>query len=166
MRYSLPLILLAAALAAAGCNSPAQQEAVAATSTSGTSVPNNGLIPGTPAGDLGDWVREIRSGVAEARKLVKTDVAAAQKKTLDLYVTRQEYSEMYYGLEGRIKTNADLPQAIETAEERFHDVMKLLAAKKPSVEEVRTAMTALDKQQAIVGKLWKKSGAHLNRTAK
>lgn len=163
MRYSLPLIALLAAVAA-GCNSSPQNEAVAAAPAAGTSVPNDGLIPGTPAGDLGDWVREIRTGIAEARKLVKTDPVAAQKRTLDLYVTRQEYAEMYYGVEGRLKTNAELPQAIETAEERFHEAMKILAAKNPVVDEAIAAMAALDRQQAVVARLWKKSGAHLDRS--
>src|SRR5687767_13502111 len=98
MRSFIPLILIAATVAA--CDAPAQHEAVAANpaGSSSISMPNNGgLIPGTPNGDLDNWIADIRTGITEVARLAATDVAAAQRKALDLYVTRQEYSEMYYG---------------------------------------------------------------------
>lgn len=167
MNYKLALILLAAATTAA-CDAPAQQDAIAAGAGSQPSIsmPNKGgLIPGTPDGDLADWVKDIRKGLAEVPALTKTNPAAAQKQALDLYVTRQEYLEMYYGLDGRNQATPELSRAIETAEEKFHVLMQLLAQKGPAPDVVETAVDSLDDQHALVAKLWKKSGVTLNRTA-
>src|SRR5688500_18403216 len=109
MNYKLSLILLAATTAA--CDAPAQHDAIAAGAnpTSSISMPNNGgLIPGTPEGDLADWVKDIRKGIADVPALTKSNPAEAQKKALDLYVTRQEYAEMYYGIDGRNKASDEL----------------------------------------------------------
>ena len=166
MRSFIPLILIAASVAA--CDAPAQHEAEAANPTGAASIsmPNSGgMIPGTPEGDLADWVGDIRAGIAEVSRLAATDVAGAQKKALDLYVTRQEYSEMYYGIDGRNKATAELSDAIETAEEHFHVVMKLLANPNPALAELKSALSALDTQQALVAKLWKQSGVTLQRSA-
>ncbi|HEX6559153.1 MAG TPA: hypothetical protein VF021_06805 [Longimicrobiales bacterium] len=130
------------------------------------SVPNDGIIPGTPEGDLGDWVHDIRSGIARLPALAATDAPAAQRAAIELYVSRQEYNEMYYGLEGRNRVSDELSHAIETAEERFHTLMKLLGTKDPAQSAVRAAVASLDEQQALVGSLWKKTGAHINRPAK
>lgn len=166
MRSLIPLILVAATVAA--CDAPAQHEAVAASSSGGPSIslPNSGgLIPGTPEGDLADWAADIRAGLDEVSVLVATDVAAAQRKALDLYVTRQEYAEMYYGVDGRNRATDELANAIETAEERFHVVMKLLANPAPALADVKSAVDALDEQQALVAKLWQQAGVSLPRTA-
>lgn len=166
---SAPYIFLVAAAACAACDTPDRQQAVAAshasTATPSITMPKAGLIPGTPAGDLGTWVKDIRAGLAEVRELAGRDPAAAQRKALDLYVTRQEYAEMYYGIDGRARATDELAQAIESAEERFHDLMKLLGTPKPATEGVAAAVRALDEQQATVAKLWRKSGAKLDRTA-
>jgi len=164
MRFSAALCLCAAALCAA-CNAPAQHEAVAASRSpdAGVSVPNNGIIPGTPEGDLGDWVRDIREGIAKLPELAAKDAPAAQKAAIELYVTRQEYDEMYYGIEGRNRVSDELAQAIETAEQRFHELMKLLGDKAPADAAVRASVAALDEQQALVAKLWRATGAHINR---
>lgn len=169
MRFVLTLILTAAA-ASAACDTPERQKAQAAihdkVSGASITVPNqSGLIPGTPEGDLGDWVKDIRRGLDNVADLAKRDAAGAQKKTLDLYVTRQEYAEMYYGVDGRAQATAELAQAIETAEERFHHLMKLLGTANPEPTAVVAAIDALDDQQASVAKLWKKSGAQLDRTS-
>lgn len=169
MRFALTVILIATTISSA-CNTPENQEAKAASheKASGASItmPNQGgLIPGTPEGDLGDWVKDIRRGLDDVADIAKTDVAGAQKKTLDLYVTRQEYAEMYYGVDGRAKATEELAQAIETAEERFHELMKLLGTATPQPSAVVAAIDALDAQQTSVAKLWKKSGAKLDRTS-
>ena len=164
MNYKLSLILLAVTTAA--CDAPAQHDAIAAgaNSTTSISMPNNGgLIPGTPEGDLADWVKDIRKGIAEVPELTKRNPAQAQKKALDLYVTRQEYAEMYYGVDGRNKATEELSAAIEGAEARFHVVMQLLAQTAPAHAAVETAVDSLDAQQALVAKLWKKAGVKLNR---
>ena len=167
MNAKLALLILAAATAA--CDAPAQKNAIAAgpDAAASISMPNDGgLIPGTPAGDLADWVKDIRKGLDDIPALTKQNPADAQKKALDLYITRQEYAEMYYGLDGRNKASEELSAAIEAAEQRFHVVMQLLAQKAPAQDAVETAVDSLDAQQALVAKLWKKSGVKLNRAVK
>ena len=167
MRYYIAFASIAA-LGLAACNAPAQKEAVAASSTTAeaaVSVPKDGLIPGTPPGDEGDWIADIRNGIADIPELAAKDAAAAQKKALELYVTRQEYSEMYYGVNGRNKATPELAEAIATAETRFHDLMKLLSSTTPDAGEVKAAVKALDRQEHTVAKLWKASGKHLQRPA-
>jgi hypothetical protein len=164
MRIALCLILGAAATAAA-CDAPPAHRAVAATPAAVANAPaRNGLIPGTPPGDLGDWVHDIRQGIATLPDRAAKDAAAAQRGALDLYVTRQEYSEMYYGVDGRIRSSAELATAIETAEARFHELLKLLTASNPEIDAVQSAVDALDKQQSLVARLWKETGVRLRRT--
>lgn len=172
MRATL-FALIACSLTVAACDSPRGTQAVAASpaaeaaAVTPTTPTPAGLIAGTPEGDLGDWVKEIRAGIAKVPALVDSDPTAAQKAALDMYVTRQEYAEMYYGVDGRIKGSPELAQAIETAEERFHDVMKLLATTtpKPDRAAVENAVDALDAQQKTVAKLFKASGLSLPRAA-
>ena len=59
----------------------------------------------------------------------------------------------------------ELAQAIETAEERFHELMKLLGTATPAESQVEASVESLDEQQALVAKLWEKTGAHINRPA-
>ena len=64
MNAKFALIALVAATAA--CDAPAQKNAIAAgpDAAASISMPNDGgLIPGTPAGDLADWVKDIRKGL-------------------------------------------------------------------------------------------------------
>ena len=164
MNNAVYLILFAAALSTA-CDAPeAHQAAAAATATLPANHPaKSGLIPGTPPGDLGDWVADIRTGIAGIPQTMRGDAAAAQRAALDLYITRQEYAEMYYGVDGRMGASDDLAAAIETAEERFHELLKLLAGPNASVDAVNSAVEALDKQQAIVVRLWHQAGVRLQR---
>jgi len=163
MKSALPLIIIAAAFTAA-CDAPSTHRAVAATANTApqTTTPN-GLIPGTPPGDLDVWVRDIRAGIAALPAGAAKDPAAAQRAALDLYVTRQEYSEMYYGVDGRLKQSEELAAAIETAEERFHELLKLFATPQPSAAAVQTAVDALDRQQGEVVRLWQAGSARLPR---
>lgn len=168
MRYSLLMFTVLAATAAA-CERPAHHAIAASasdTKASAVSVPNNGVIPGTPAGDLDRWVKEIRKGIAQVPELMKTNPAAAQKSTMNLYITRQEYSEMYYGKDGRLRASDELAVAVSDAELRFHELMTLVGTKNPSPAAVETAVKALDKQQDRVAKLWKKTGVHIQHPAK
>jgi hypothetical protein len=146
------------------CDAPPTHEAAAATTTPSTTETKGALIPGTPAGDLGDWVSDIRRGIALIPEAMRKDAAAAQRAALDLYVTRQEYAEMYYGVDGRLRATDELASAIETAEERFHELLKLLTNPATSVDAVKPAVVALDQQQAIVARLWFQAGVRLRDT--
>lgn len=130
-----------------------------------SSAPAGGLIQGTPDGDLDRWVADIRTGIAPLAAEARTDGASAQSEAVNLYATRQEYIEMYYGPGGRLKASAALGTEIESAEARFHDVMKLLGAKPVDATAVESAIQALDAQQARVLEVWRKGKTRLDRDA-
>ena len=157
------VILVVAAFAA--CDAPSTHRAVAAPANTAPQAAPNALIPGTPPGDLDAWVREIRAGIAALPAAVAQDPAAAQRTALDLYVTRQEYLEMYYGVDGRLKQSEELAAAVETAEERFHELLKLFTTPQPATAPIQAAVDALDQQQAEVVRLWQAGSARLPRKA-
>jgi FTR1 family protein len=155
----LILVLCFGALACA--DKPATPEAT----NSGPAAATSGFIPGTPEGDLDVWVADIRTGIAPLPTQARADGGAAQRKALDLYVTRQEYIEMYYGPGGRLKASSTLGAEIETAETRFHDLMKLLGAQPVDAAAVDQAVAALDVQQAKVLSVWQGEKTRLDRSA-
>lgn len=157
-------LLLSTALVCAAC-ADQPQPAANADAASTAAAPAGALIPGTPDGDLGDWVNAIRSGIATLPAEAKTDPAAAGRKTNELYVTRQEYIEMYYGAGGKLKASEKLGAEIETAETRFHELMKVFIAQPVDVAAVEQAVKALDAQQARVLETWQSEKTRLDRSA-
>jgi len=107
----------AAEPAVTGVQAPAQ-------SAAGADGLVDGLVEGTPAGGLGRWIGEVRSGLDSLPELARRDPAAAKNQALLLYVTRQEYLEIYYGTTGRAVKDAALAEAVMTAEARFHDLLR------------------------------------------
>lgn len=160
IRRLIPCVLCCAALAACQNDAPDAQQVAAA-----PVAPAGGLIAGTPAGDLDAWVDDIRRGIAPLPDLARTDGGAAGRQATDLYVSRQEYIEMYYGAGGRLKASAALGVEVEAAEARFHDVMKLLLAQPVDAAAVEQAVKALDAQQAKVLETWQREGTRLDRNA-
>lgn len=121
-----------------------------------------GLIAGTPEGDLTEWATDVRAGLATAAGDLESDRAAVQKRVLDLYVTRQEYMEMYYGPTGRMQPEPALSEAVKTAEDRFHELMILSGATPPAASaKLRSAIAALDAQLAIVLERRERSARHV-----
>src|SRR5262245_35727595 len=116
----LPVLALVALL---GCQRQEPQPAGAQSAP--PAEPNRELVAGTPAGDLEEWVAEMRAGLDSVSALVATDRAAAHRKVLGLYMNRQEFLEAYYGQGGRMLPTAGLAQAVDTNEERFHELMRL-----------------------------------------
>jgi high-affinity iron transporter len=153
------LLLIALAAMATACER-VEKDAAAEPTTPAVS-----LIPGTPEGDLGDWVQNIVDGTARLPEEAKSDAASAQRKALDLYVSRQEYIEMYYGPGGKLSASAELGAAIESAEARFHELMQLLGAKPVDIAAVEKATTALHEQEKQVSSLWRAGKARLDRSA-
>ena len=94
------LLLIALAALAPAC------ERVETDTAAEQATPAVSLIPGTPEGDLGDWVQNIIDGTAPLPEEAKSDAGSAQRKALDLYVSRQEYIEMYYGPGGKLSASA------------------------------------------------------------
>ncbi len=120
-------------LAVAGCRGRQPAEAAAETPRAGSAVmvPAGASAPatlaaGTPAGGLPDWIGDVRRGLAGVPALATRDAAEAQKRALDLYLTRQEYIEMYWGEGGRLTRGRELAPAIEEAENRFHILLSSL----------------------------------------
>lgn len=156
--------LLAACLTVAAC---AEQPATQTDQPAGASpvTAAAGIIPGTPPGDLDAWVGDIRSGIAPLPAEARSDGGSAQRKALDLYVTRQEYIEMYYGPGGRLNASEPLGAEIELAETRFHELMQLLGKQPVDAPAVDRAVSALDAQQARVLAAWQGDSARLDRNA-
>ncbi len=124
-----------------------------------------GPIEGTPPGDLGTWVADVRE-VLEGLPGASVDRAVVQQQVLDMYVGRQEYVEMYYGPGGRLAGSAELGAAVTAAEERFHALMQLLGSSGPPsrarVEEARDALLA---QYDVVLREAKRAGVPLDPRA-
>jgi hypothetical protein len=135
-------VAFVAVLAACGSDNGAGTDTNAAPDSSAFA-----LIQGTPPGGLEDWVNEIVSGIAGLASAAETDAVAAQRRALDLYVGRQEYIEMYWGPQGRLKPDsgaAELGDAVLEAETKFHDVLQVLAAARLDTAKLRTDLTELD----------------------
>lgn len=120
----------------------------------------SGLIFNTPEGGALDWLADIDAGLDAVPSLVGSDPGAAQTQVLNLYVTRQEYLEGYYGPGGRLETTPELAEAIKTNEARFHVLMQELAKEAPDsaravaltdslsaqVSRVRTIAESVDRE--------------------
>jgi FTR1 family protein len=154
-------LLITTALAFAACDTNEQPK----TESSQAVAPSQGLIKGTPDGDLDTWVNDIVTGIEPLPAEARTDGGAAQGKALNLYVTRQEYIEMYYGPGGRLNASTELGTAIEDAEARFHELMKLLGTTPVDVVAVENAVGALRTAELKVLEQWKKGTARLDRAA-
>ncbi len=146
--------LLAATLALSACGNQAAANGAAADAsagaapsearTSAVAPPGTGLIQGTPAGGLEDWTREIKEGTRALTAQATTNAAAAQRRALDLYVGRQEYIEMYWGPQGRLKAATPaLGASVLSAETAFHDLLQLLAFPPVDTMKMRTSVDTL-----------------------
>jgi FTR1 family protein len=156
---------LIAALAACGCAEQPEATTTNDATAGSTAAAANTLIKGTPDGDLDKWVSDIRTGISTLSAEARADAAAAGRKTNDLYISRQEYIEMYYGAGGRLKASEALGVEIENAETRFHELMKIFLAQPIDVGAVDGAVKALDAQQAKVLETWQREQTRLDRSA-
>jgi hypothetical protein len=124
-RTRFPALLL---LALAAC-APADTETAAVEAEAPASAPagaDTALYAGTPDGGLEHWIGEIRAGVDSLPGLAARDAASAKNVALNLYVTRQEYIELYYGTTARAAQDAQLNESVMTAESRFHDLLRVV----------------------------------------
>ena len=149
-RSTLALLGLVYGLTA--CQPQPDREAAAAGAASApAAVLNTELVAGTPAGDIEEWVTEIRAGLDTITTLLATDRPAAHRKVLGLYMNRQEFLEVYYGAGGRMVPTAGLATAVDTNEERFHELMRIteLTPAAPDAEVTR-ALGELERQLEVV----------------
>jgi hypothetical protein len=105
-------------------------------------------IPGTPAGGLERWVGDIRSGIAPLPAMAAVDPARAQQHALDLYLSRQEYIELYYGDRGRLARHPEVIAGVDAAEARFHELLRLLG-RDPAPERAEIAGAVADLDEAL-----------------
>lgn len=119
--------------------------------------------PGTPPGGLLDWIRDVDGGLAPLPELAATDRAAAQKVALGLYLSHQEYIEIYYGVAGRLTRGSELGPAVKEAETRFHALLAQLqpSSPAPSPAELRRSIRALASQYERVAALAERAGVPL-----
>ena len=76
-----------------------------------------------------------------AESAATLDAPAARKAVLDLYLTRQEYIEMYYGAGGQVGAPDAVDEIVDRSEARFHELMQLLGeTPPPSAERVSRAI--------------------------
>ncbi|HSJ14703.1 MAG TPA: hypothetical protein VK939_09810 [Longimicrobiales bacterium] len=122
-----PLIaagLVLSTMGLGGCGADEEPGGAAAQSTGAGA--DASLLAGTPEGGLERWVGEIRAGVDSLPALAARDASAAKNIALNLYVARQEYIELYYGTTARAVSDAELNEAVMTAEARFHDLLRVV----------------------------------------
>ncbi|MBI4520893.1 MAG: FTR1 family iron permease [Gemmatimonadetes bacterium] len=147
---------LALAIVLAGCGdrpetSESQDRGSAAGGATGTAA--TGGVPGQPAGGLRDWVGDVSRGFREVVALAQAgDVPAARSRALDLYISRQEYIEIFYGAGGRLvaPTHAALATTVEDSETRFHELLQLVNASPVDSAGLAAAMAAVEAQHQRV----------------
>jgi acetyl-CoA carboxylase alpha subunit len=125
-----------------------------------------GLVAGTPAGDLEEWIAEVQSGLDSVTQQTGVNAAEMHRRVLDLYVSRQEYIEMYYGPGGRLTPTPQLSEAVKLAETRFHEIMRLTGST-PAAEAtaISKAIGELKTQYAIVLNEAKRTPTRLREAA-
>lgn len=124
---------------------PAQEAAVPAPPA------EPGLVAGTPEGDLEEWIADVQNGLDTVAQQGAGNSAEMHRRVLDLYVSRQEYIEMYYGPGGRLTPTPQLSEAVKLAETRFHEVMRLTGSTPPGeATAIAKAIGDLKTQYAVV----------------
>ena len=158
---------LAAASLAAGCRGRSAAEADARERPAAVVVPAAAgpltLAAGTPAGGLRTWTGEVRRGLQGLPALAARDAAAAQKSALELYLTRQEYIEMYWGAAGKLTRGSALGPAVAEAERRFHLILAQIQPGKPAdPAALRALIGSLGEQYDRVVATAEQAGAPLD----
>ncbi|MEX2281372.1 MAG: hypothetical protein WEE89_02665 [Gemmatimonadota bacterium] len=127
-------------------------------------APPGDLVPGTPPGDLEEWIADVQTGLDTATGGSNVDAAAVHRQVLDLYVSRQEYIEMYYGPGGRMSPTPALSEAVKQAEMRFHEVMRLTGSTPPAGQTaIAIAIGDLKAQYRMVLQEAKQTSKRLRR---
>jgi hypothetical protein len=148
--YRLKGAMWALVVAATACKAETQPASGHAEAAAGAPSDTT-LIKGTPDGDLETWLGDMKSALTQVRDSLDANRAEAHKRVLDLYVSRQEYAEMYYGPGGRMQPEPALADAVKMNETRFHELMRLTGSVPPaSADSIRLAVKALEDQIAVV----------------
>jgi hypothetical protein len=141
----LKRLVLVASVVCLACSEPAQNDVPAVEGSAADTTGSVGLVANTPPGGLEDWARDITEGLRDLPNRVATDVSGAQRQALDLYVGRQEYIEMYWGPGRPLHPAADarLGEAVLSAEQKFHELLQMLAVQPTDTARVRSEVDSL-----------------------
>ncbi len=123
------------------------------------------VLPGTPPGDLRDWVGEVIAGLDTVRSTAETRPSQAMQTAVTLYVSRQEYIEQYYETGRGLYAGEPLSAAVKEAETRFHALMELLQTSSPGSAAVSSAVAAVQTQYREVLRQAEAAGARLTPRA-
>ena len=164
------LLLLAGVTFATSCQGrdarPAAAESRSGTGAALPATPSSApttLAAGTPAGGLRAWIGDVRRGLDGVTATAAGDPERASRTALDLYLTRQEYIEMYWGTAGRLSRGAELGPAVKEAETRFHLLLsRFQAGHRVDPTVLRRDVRSLSEQYDRVLKLAQRSGAVLD----
>jgi hypothetical protein len=127
--------MLGAVLVLAGCADEVPQqdtpEPVEAPSPagdfSGQGAGGEDLSPGTPAEGYVAWIADLRSGLARVESLALTERETALRMVQDLYASRLEYLERYFGGGGMMYVSDGMARAVDRSAAEFQSLMEQLA---------------------------------------
>jgi hypothetical protein len=116
------------------------------------------IAPGTPAGGYQDWVADLRSGLDRTVRVAGTDREAALHEVRELYASRHEYLQLYFGDGGVLHAGDGLAQAVERSAAEFRSLMRQLAsmggdgaAVGAAVEAARGSLDAIEAEAVAAG---------------
>jgi hypothetical protein len=98
--------------------------------------------PGTPAGGYLDWIAELRSGLERVADVAVTDRETALREVQELYASRHEYLQLYFGDGGAMYVSDELAQAVERSADEFRSLIRQLASMADDGAAVEDAVAA------------------------
>lgn len=161
---ALALWLSVAALAACGGSADEKSGAEVAAEEPGTTrSPDAHVFPGTPPGGLDAWIDDIRAGLDGLPRRARQDPDSAEQAALDLYLSRQEYIERYYGAGGPRAGGQALAAAVDAAEASFHELMRVTGkTPPPDSASVAEAVARLRERLGAVAREARAAGVPLD----
>jgi hypothetical protein len=98
--------------------------------------------PGTPAGGYLDWIAELQSGLDRVAAVAVTDRETALREVQELYASRHEYLQIYFGDGGAMYVSGELAQAVERSADEFRSLIRQLASMADDGVAVEDAVAA------------------------
>ncbi len=137
--------------ACAGSEEPAEYAAPAEPGGGGAA---GQVLPGTPPGGLAEWVADIEQGLRGLPAGFASGGVPEEgwgRRVVDLYISRQEFIERYYGSGGILGAEEALGAEVTEAESRFHTLLTLTGgAEEPDSATLAAAVSALLGQLEVV----------------
>jgi hypothetical protein len=93
----------------------------------GEAVAGQEQAQGTPSDGYLDWTAALRAGLDRVVPMAQTEREAALRMMQDLYSSRHEYLELYFGHGGVMYVGDGLAEAVARSTAEFHALLGLLA---------------------------------------